>query len=319
MPHTAAVTSPRAVTTAFRRDVLSGLQKAQKTLPCKYLYDAHGSSLFDRITRLDAYYPTRAEKSILENYGGEMAALIGPQARIVEYGSGTSEKTQLLLDKLEAPAAYVPIDISREHLLAAAARIQQRYPDVHVAPVVADYTADFSLPTTPGRQTVVFFPGSTIGNFEPEEAQVFLAEMARVAGPGGGLLIGVDLRKPVQTLERAYDDEEGVTALFNLNLLTRINRELGGTFDLSRFSHRAPWNDALGRVEMHLVSLEEQEVEVAGHKIAFGAGEYIHTECSYKYTPEGFAALAAQAGFDRVALWKDDERLFSVQYLRVLD
>ncbi len=304
---------------AFRRDVLDGLQEQPKTLPCKYFYDARGSDLFEQITRLDAYYPTRTETAILEAYGDEMADLIGPDARIVEYGSGSSEKTLLLLEKLDAPAAYVPIDISDAALSAAADRTRQRFPDLVVAPVVADYTAPFVLPGTPGRRTVVFFPGSTIGNFEPENAAAFLAGMARVAGAHGGLLIGVDLKKDRATLERAYDDDEGVTAAFNLNLLARINRELGGGFDLTGFAHEARWNEEEGRVEMHLVSLREQTVEVGGASVFFGEGETIHTENSYKYTPDGFAHLAAQAGFDRTHLWTDADERFSVQYLTVAD
>ena len=307
---TSAPDAPRDATLdLFRQDVLAGLSQPQKTLPCKYFYDSVGSALFDRITRLDAYYPTRTERQILEAHGDEMAALVGPGARIVEYGSGSSDR----------PAAYVPIDISNGHLLAAADRIRQRYPGLHVAPVHADYTAPFTLPDTPGARTVVFFPGSTIGNFEPDEARQFLARMARVAGPGGGLLIGVDLEKDEAVLERAYDDEEGVTAQFNFNLLTRINRELGGGFDLNRFRHRACWNADLGRVEMHLVSADDQTVTVDGMAVPFRVGEHIHTENSYKYTPERFAALAAQAGFDAVRVWTDSRQWFSVQYLTVVD
>lgn len=313
------LTNVTATQDAFRRDALAGLRQRQKTLPCKYLYDAEGSALFDAITGLDAYYPTRAEIEILETHGGEMAAAIGPHARIVEYGSGSSTKTTLLLDQLDAPAAYVPIDISEGHLMDAAERLRLRYPDLHVAPVHADYTAPFRLPDTPGRRTVVFFPGSTIGNFEPGEAQQFLTDMARVAGPGGGLLVGVDLRKEAAVLERAYDDEEGVTARFNLNLLARMNRELDATFDLAQFEHRAVWIEQLGRVEMHLVSRMDQTVEVAGQSISFLAGETIHTENSYKYTPQGFTQLAAAAGFDARRCWTDREGRFSLHYLTVVD
>ena len=306
-----------SATLLFRRDVLAGLRAPQKTLPCKYFYDAAGSALFEEITRLDAYYPTRTETAILESHGDEMAALVGPRARIVEYGSGSSEKTRLLLDRLDGPAAYVPIDISEGHLLEAAGALRAQYPGLPIVPVAADYTAPFHLPDTPGRRTVVFFPGSTIGNFEPAAAVPFLAGMARVAGPGGGLVVGVDLRKDAAVLARAYDDEEGVTAAFNLNLLVRINRELGADFDLAGFAHRAVWNGALGRVEMHLVSRTDQQVHVGGERVDFRAGETIHTENSYKYTVAGFGEIAAQAGFQPVQVWTDAAAYFSVHYLVV--
>lgn len=337
-------------TDAFRRDVLAGLGGTPKTLPSKHFYDAEGSRLFDRITELDAYYPTRTEAAILGRYGAEMTDLVAPEggggAVLVEYGSGSSVKTRLLLDRLPNLAAYVPLDISRAHLLATADGLRADYPALRIEPVVADYTGAFSLPPLPAARRVLFFPGSTIGNFVPDEARAFLQRMARVAGPGGTLLVGVDLRKDRATLERAYDDEQGVTAAFNRNLLVRINRELEGSFDLDAFAHRAVWNpegdraansegnratnsggdgeaagetgEAAGRVEMHLVSLRAQTVRVGDHAFAFAEGETIHTENSYKYTPEGFGALARSAGWAVERVWMDDAGLFSVQALRVV-
>ncbi len=301
---------------AFRADLLDGLQRCRKSIPCKYFYDARGSRLFDRICELDVYYPMRTEKAIMRRGAGEMAACIGPRARIVEYGSGSSLKTRLLLDVLDAPAGYVPIDISREHLRAAAHRLAQGYPHLPVQPVCADYTGTFTLPAPPAeaRRTVIYFPGSTIGNFDPEAARVFLARMAEAAGPDGGLLVGVDLKKDRATLEAAYNDPEGVTAAFNKNVLLRANRELGANFDVECFAHRAFYNVAHGCIEMHLVSREDQAVTVGDVTIAFAAGESIRTERSYKYAPDEFAALAARAGFAVEKVWTDDAGFFSVQY-----
>jgi dimethylhistidine N-methyltransferase len=301
--------------TDFLRDVLDGLGAAQKTIPCKYLYDARGSQLFDAITQLDAYYPTRTETSILTDYAADIAQAVGPRARVVEYGSGSSVKTRLLLDALERPASYVPLDISADHLAASAERLQTEYPDLHVAPVVADYTAPFELPDTPGRRTLVFFPGSTIGNFDPDEAHAFLELMREAAGPDGAVLIGVDLRKDAQTLEQAYDDDQGVTAEFNLNLIARINRELGGTLDPDGFRHEAVWNADAGRVELYLVSLREQQARVGEERVRFARGERIHTENSYKYSLDGFGRLAARAGLHVDRVWTDPQSRFSVQLL----
>jgi len=297
--------------------VWAGLGGARKTLPCKYLYDARGSQLFERICELAEYYPTRTELAIMEAHAGEMARRLGPRCLLVEYGSGSSRKTRLLLDRLEAPAGYVPIDISRDALAASVRALAEAYPDLEVLPVCADYTEPIELPvpSRPAARRGVYFPGSTIGNFSPAEAQRFLARMARVAGRGGAILIGVDLRKDRRTLERAYDDASGVTAAFNLNLLSRLNRELGADFDPGRFAHRAVWNEAAGRVEMHLVSRTRQSVSVAGRRFAFAAGESIHTENSYKYTLEQFARLAAGAGLTVERVWTDPRERFSVQYL----
>jgi L-histidine Nalpha-methyltransferase len=301
----------------FLADVLAGLSAGRKTLPCKYFYDERGSALFERICELDEYYPTRTELGILRRHVGAMAAALGPRCLIVEYGSGSSTKTRLLLERLDDPAAYVPVDISREHLLRSAAALAARYPRLRVIPVCADFTRPFGLPGVRGAlRRVAYFPGSTIGNFAPADARSFLAHVARQCGSGGALLIGVDLRKSRAILEPAYDDARGVTAEFNRNLLRRINSELGADFDPSAFDHRAFWNTDEGRVEMHLVSRREQQVRLAGRPFRFARGETIHTENSYKYDLAGFAALASAAGFEVERVWTDDAPLFSVQLLR---
>jgi dimethylhistidine N-methyltransferase len=305
---------------SFREEVVHGLQQAQKTIPCKYFYDAHGSHLFDQICELDEYYPTRTELSIMQQHAGAMAQLIGRGCLLIEYGSGSSLKTRVLLDHLQAPAAYVPIDISREHLMRSAAGLAAAYPSLKVLPVCADYTADFTLPLChrPIARKVVYFPGSTIGNFDPVQAQKFLCHIAAIAGAGGGLLIGIDLKKDARILEPAYNDAKGVTAAFNLNLLHRINRELGADFQLHQFRHHAFYNEELGRIEMHLVSLQNQTVQIGETTITFTEDETIHTENSYKYSPEEFAVLAANAGFELQAMWTDEQRLFGVQYLTTI-
>lgn len=304
-------------TDTFEADVIDGLTGTPKQIPSKYLYDARGSELFDEITRLDAYYPTRTESAIMREHVDAMADAVGDGALLVEYGSGSSEKTRILLDEMSADlAGYVPVDISREHLINAADRLAAAYPDLPVQPVCADYTAPFPVPV-PGddpTRTVVYFPGSTIGNFRPDEAEAFLKVMAETAGPGGGLLIGVDLRKDADVLRAAYNDDEGVTAAFNLNLLRRINREIGADFDLDAFEHEARWDDEASCIEMYLVSTKAQTVDVAGHTVAFDAGEAIHTEYSYKYTLDHFSRLAESAGFTIEEVWTDEDRLFSVQY-----
>lgn len=301
----------------FRAHVLDGLAKPRKALSPKFFYDLEGSRLFDRITELDEYYPTRAELAILGRHAPDMARRIGPGAALVEYGSGASVKARLLLDALERPSAYVAIDISGEHLEACAGALAHDYPGLPVVTVCADYTSDFDLPDDPhlaGARLVGFFPGSTIGNMRPEEARAFLTGARRVLR-GGGFVVGVDLRKDPAVLHAAYNDHEGVTAAFNMNLLARMNRELGADFDLGRFRHRAFWNDDEGRVEMHLESLADQTVTVAGRPFAFRAGETIFTESSYKYSLDGFRALAADAGFRTAETWLDDRKLFSVHFL----
>lgn len=302
---------------AFRREVLDGLLRRRKRLACKFFYDEQGSRLFDRICALPEYYLTRTEMRIMRDHAADMAARIGPACELVEYGSGSSIKTRILLDALQSPGVYVPVDISREHLRRSAEALSHAYPTVEVLPVCADYTRDFELPVPDRstRQRFVYFPGSTIGNFEPHEAFAFLRRVARVVGSGGGLLIGVDLKKDPTILHAAYNDAAGVTAAFNLNLLARINRELGGDFNLAHFQHYAYYNPGEGRIEMHLVSTAAQSVHIGPTTIRFERGESIHTECSHKYTPEQFAELAEWAGFDVAQVWTDADDLFSVQYL----
>lgn len=307
----------------FRADALCGLTGTPRTLPCKYLYDERGAELFERICTVPAYYPTRTELSILRADLDDMAARLGPGCRVVEFGSGSGFKTRMLLERLGDPVAYVPVDISRAQLVASAEALAERFPAIEVLPVCADYTREVTLPepASPARRTVVFFPGSTIGNFEPAEAARFLTRAAWLAGRGGALLIGVDLKKDRATLERAYDDPDGLTAEFNLNLLHRLRRECGADVDPSGFAHRALWNEAESRIEMHLVSRRDQVVRLqdeAGREvpIRFGTEDTIVTEYSYKYTLEGFAKLAATAGWSVEAVWTDPARRFSVQLLR---
>jgi L-histidine Nalpha-methyltransferase len=304
---------------SFRDAVLKGLGRPHKAIPCKFFYDARGSALFEDICRLPEYYPTRTEIAILEENAGEIAAQMGPHCRIIEFGSGASRKARILLQALDRPAAYVPVDISRELLREAAAALAEDFPELPVVAVCADYTGPFPLPPLPGPsgKRVGFFPGSTIGNFEPEAATRFLANCARILGPGGEMLIGVDLKKDTRILEAAYNDRSGVTAAFNLNLLERINRELDGDLDLDLFEHFAFYNKTEGRVEIYIRSLADQHAAIAGQRIAFAAGELIHTEYSYKYTVPEFRALAAPAGFRPVDTWTDPAELFSVHYFRL--
>jgi dimethylhistidine N-methyltransferase len=307
-----------AATDEFLRDVVDGLSRSPKQLPCKYFYDARGSELFEQICELPEYYPTRCEAEILRRRAPEMAKLFGPRCVLVEYGSGSSRKTRLLLDRIPDLAAYVPVDISAEHLLQSARALSLRYPGLAIRPVAADFTRPFALPPLPSAERrVVFFSGSTVGNFHPSEAVGLLNHIARLVGAGGGLLIGVDLKKDRLTLERAYDDAKGVTAAFNLNLLSHINRELSADFALERFAHRAVYNEPAGRIEMHLVSTEAQTVRVGDHTFAFAEGEAICTEYSYKYSIDQFRALAARAGFGVDHVWTDSKELYSVQYLTV--
>jgi dimethylhistidine N-methyltransferase len=302
-------------TAEFRADVIEGLSQVQKTLPCKYFYDARGSELFDAICELPEYYPTRTETAILGESLDEISDVIPAGAALIEYGSGSSTKTRLLLDRLDGLGAYVPVDICGSHLLRSAWQLKARYPRLIVRPVCADFTQPFRVPRLDGRPRVLFFPGSTIGNFGPADAVALLTSMADVACKDGGLLIGVDLLKPRDVLVPAYDDAAGVTAEFNLNLLTRINRELDGTFDLDAFEHRAIFNADDSRVEMHLLSLEEQVVEVGNVPFRFAAGETIHTENSYKYSRDAFAALALRAGWRVEHVWSDERAYFGVHYL----
>ena len=281
----------------FLDDVLIGLQGFPRTLPCKYFYDKRGSRLFDQICDLEEYYLTRTELAIMETNAQDMAAQIGPGVMLVEYGSGSSVKTRILLDHLTAVAAYVPVDISLKHLQQSSDDLSRSYPALEVLPVCADFTAKFDLPMSRREPThcAVYFPGSTIGNFEPREAMALLDRIAPLCGTGGGLLIGVDLQKDPGTLEDAYNDAKGVTAEFNLNLLRRINRELNGDFDLEQFKHVATYNSEQNRIEISLESLCDQVVTISGNTFDFVNGESIGTEYSHKYTVDGFARMASKA------------------------
>ena len=320
-PSCNAVPAHQAARDQFLNDVLEGLARPWKSIPAKYFYDETGSRLFDRICELEQYYPTRTEMHIMQCNIRSIVDRIGPEALLVEYGSGSSLKTRVLLEHLERPAGYVPIDISKKHLMRSATRLRREFPEIDIYPVHADYSTDIEWPEPrkPARRTVVFFPGSTIGNFEPAQAGRFLERIAAICRPNGGLLIGVDLQKDPAVLEAAYNDREGVTAAFNLNLLHRINRELGADFDVARFSHRAFYNAERGRIEMHLVSRVDQAVTVHGTTFRFEAGETIHTENSYKYTLSQFAGISRHAGLTVRQVWTDAECLFSVQYLDVAD
>lgn len=303
---------------AFRREVVEGLShEGQKLLPCKYLYDERGSQLFDQICDLPEYYPTRTEVSIMKADAGDMADMLGPRCLLIEYGSGSSIKIRLLLEHLQDPAAYVPLDISREHLMRCAAVIDDDHPDLDVIPVCADYTSDFELPEVKGDigRKAVYFPGSTLGNFHRPDAVRFLRHIADVVGTGGGLLLGIDLLKDEHTLRAAYNDAQGVTAAFNLNILDRMNRELDTDFDVDGFRHDGRFNPTYSRMEMHLVSQRPQQVTVGDHTFDFAEGETIRTECSYKYTLESFRQLADKGGFDVTKVWTDDNDLFSIQFL----
>lgn len=302
----------------FLEDVLTGLRQSQKRLPSKYFYDERGSQLFDDICELPEYYPTRTEMALLRRISSDVAALVGEGATVIEFGSGSSTKIRILLDALNAPLAYVPVDISREHLLTSSKGLADNYADLRVVPVCADYTKPFDVPDIEGEKVRAgFFPGSTIGNFTRSEAVSFLHAAASDLGHNNGLLIGVDLRKDEETLRAAYNDAAGVTAAFNLNLLHRINRELEGDFDVDSFSHDARWVPEYGRIEMHLVSAGTQDVRVGGEAFHFESGESIHTEDSHKYDIEGFKALAAEAGWNSIECWTDPDSLFSIHLLRV--
>ena len=301
---------------ALHEEVLRGLHGSPKTLPPKLFYDEIGAELFERICTLPEYYLTRAELTLLRACAGEVATLAGPRAALVEYGSGAGVKVRLLLDALEAPAAYVPIDISRLQLARVAGELAAEYPAVMVRPLCADYTATINLPALPaGARRLAFFPGSTIGNFHPTEAAAFLRRIRRTVGAGGALVLGVDRRKSATVLNAAYGDAEGITAAFNRNLLVRLNREFDAGFDLARFAHHAFFNAEASRVEMHLVSLAHQTVPVAGEEITFAAGESIWTESSYKYDRERLEQLVTAAGFRLTRLWTDARDQFWVGFL----
>ena len=305
----------------LRREIHAGLRANPKTLPPKLFYDDTGARLFEDITRLDEYYVTRTEREIMEAHAKEMADLIGPNALVIEPGSGEAIKVRVLLDHLEHPAGYVPIDISAEQLTRVAGELMEEYPSLDVIPLEADFTRGLCLPelpdTTRDARRIAFFPGSTIGNLHPPQAVALLREIARVVGRRGGLLVGVDLRKDPTILHAAYNDARGVTAAFNKNALVRLNREFGATFDVDRFRHYAYYNPVANRVEMHLVSLETHEVIVDGERFLFEQGEPIWTESSYKYSPAELEGCAREAGLVLRQLWCDDRRWFMVGFFEI--
>jgi dimethylhistidine N-methyltransferase len=303
-------------TKTFRQEVLEGLGSSPKFIPSKFFYDDRGSRLFEQITKLEEYYPTRTEAAIMRANIGTIAQVIGPNVQLIEFGSGNGEKVRYLLNNLEAPARYVPIDISRTMLLKSAESLAREYPGLEVAPVCADYTDSVTLPPSQARteKTVVFFPGSTIGNFQPNEAEAFLHRTRALVGDTGALLIGVDLKKNIDRLNRAYNDSLGVTAQFNLNLIRRIAREFNSEIHEEDFEHLAFYNENEGRIEMHLVSKRDHQVCLAGTGVEFAKGEHIITEYSYKYSVEEFTSLASGAGFVPHSMWTDSERLFGVFY-----
>ena len=326
MPHTnesfdtGISIKPKDTSESFLTDVLGGLSLPQKSIPAKYFYDETGSSLFDQICELKEYYPTRTEMKILRDNIEEITAQIGSEALLVEYGSGSSLKTRILLQHLDRLAGYVPIDISKEHLFQSAEDLSADFPHIPIHPLHADYSTPVELPVDRSdyKRTVFFFPGSTIGNFDPDEALAFLKRVSAAAGRGGGLLIGVDLQKELDVLEAAYNDKKGVTGAFNKNVLQRINKELGADFNLDTFEHNAFYNNEAGRIEMHLVSTIQQLVHIEGQAFEFGTGETIHTENSHKYTLPQFAALAKRADFKVSRLWTDKRCFFSIHYLTVV-
>ena len=305
------------VENAFFNDVVDGLGRPKKSLPCKYFYDERGSQLFDQICELDEYYLTRTEQQIMDQYADQMAAQLGERVMLVEFGSGSSTKTHVLLENLIQPSAYVPLDISEDHLLKTASELRLKFPGIEILPVVADFTRDFALPVPrlEASHAAVYFPGSTIGNFETAAAQELLTNIAGLLGEEGGLLVGIDLKKDPTIIHAAYNDANRVTDQFNLNILRRINHELDANFDVDAFEHSAVYNQDEGRVEISLVSQCEQTVDLAEHTFQFSRGEEIFTEYSHKYSIEGFAQLAAKAGFSLHKHWTDSEELFAVLHL----
>lgn len=302
---------------AFRSDVVHGLSQSHKTLPSRWLYDARGSELFELITELEEYYPTRTETAILNNHSQEIGNFCDELGIVLEYGAGAGIKTEIVIDALKSPRLYVPIDIAGDFLDQTVTRFRRRFPNLLTKAIVADFTGDFELPSwIPAGHRVAFFPGSTIGNLDASEVAAFLQRMRRHVGADGRALIGVDMKKDLRILLPAYDDAAGVTAQFNLNLLRRVNRELGGNFDLNQFQHSARWNEAESAIEMHLVSRCNQTVKVSGNRYQFEAGETIHTESSRKYDVAGFLKLAGANGWHADRVWADDKGLFAIFGLR---
>ena len=302
--------------TEFGRDFIAALANTPRSISPKYFYDVEGSRLFDRICELPEYYPTRTELAILQGNAAEMARLAGPAAEIIEFGAGSLRKVRLLLQALAAPAGYVPIDISGDHLRDAAGILRAEFPRLAVHPVVADYSQPFALPPAgQGGRRIGFFPGSTLGNFTPQEALAFLARAAGLLR-GGALLLGADLVKDPQVLHAAYNDAQGVTAAFNLNLLVRANRELGANFVPAQFAHYACYNAPLQRIVMEIVCRVRQAVSLCGERFVLEEGDSLHTENSYKFTIDGLRDLARRAGFRPGPVWTDPQRLFSVHWLQ---
>lgn len=304
---------------AFEDDVIEGLSQLQKTIPCRWLYDERGSGLFEDITVLPEYYPTRTETSILSQYAPEIASQVGPHATVVEYGAGASVKTRILIDALEELSTYIPVDISAEFLQSSATSLKEDYPDVKIEPVVADFLSTVDLPEKPAKGACVgFFPGSTIGNLESIEITDFMKRAREDLGPEAHFILGADLKKDPKILIPAYDDSAGITSEFNLNLLRRINGELKANFDVSSFSHEARWNEDSSRIEMHLVSERDQSVEVSGQTFNFKHGETVHTENSRKFEIAALQKLIGQCGWEMADSWIDKDRLFSVLLFKAI-
>lgn len=308
--------TPTSLPSSLQYKALDGLTNHIKTLPPALFYDDIGARLFEEICKLPEYYPTRTELSILAQYAPVLASQVGFDAALIEYGSGAGKKVCYLLDQLESPIAYIPVDVSRKQLLEVAAKRSEQYPELDIVPICADYTQPFNLPLLPSRsRRVAFFPGSTIGNFHPAEAVSFLKRIRHVVGQNGRLILGVDRKKDPEILHAAYNDQAGITAAFNLNILAHLNRELGATFDLSHFRHISFFNDEANRIEMHLESLITHQVTVASKLIKFEAGETIQTECSYKYDEEHLTSLAERSGFNIDTLYTDEREWFWVALL----
>jgi dimethylhistidine N-methyltransferase len=310
-----------AETAGFFQPVIAGLSQRPRTLPCKFFYDERGAHLFRQICDLPEYYITRAELQILRLQSADIADKLGERIELIGLGTGAGTKTRILLEELREPVVYIPIDISREQLENSTARFRALFPNLTILPICADYLESFELPLPrpPSSRSIVYFPGSTIGNFEPDNTNRFLCRLAELTGPDGGLLIGVDLQKDPAVIERAYNDAAGVTAAFNLNLLARANRELGADFVTQKWRHQAVYNSVQGRIEMYLISTTAQEVRIGNHQFHFDRDERILTEYSYKHSVDGFKLLAGQAGFSFQHLWTDNERLFGLFYFTVAD
>lgn len=301
----------------FLAEVRAGLGCTDRELPCKYFYDERGSQLFEEICGLEEYYLTRTELALMHAHVGAMATALEPGCQVIEYGSGSGIKTRLLLEHLADPIAYVPIDLAAEALSQTASELSALFPQLEIKPLLADFAGSFSVPASKRnpKRRVLYFPGSTLGNFGPPEAEILLKRVASLVGPGGAMLLGIDLRKPLDILEPAYDDARGVTAAFNLNLLARINRELGADFDVAAFRHRAFYNTSRHCIEMHLVSTRQQSVHLAGETYTFAEGESVRTERSYKYDVDEFSAWVVRTGLRVEKVWTDDRRWFAVLYL----